>query len=297
DSPYSNGPSSWFLGCFALLKLVGLGMGAMLLWYEVDKYNPTLQSFCSGGKKVNCDSVLNSKYAKVFNGKLSLGSIGFSYFFGTFFYLLINGFSETSLAPLAFLSFAALPIVALSAFYQGVAIKQWCKFCIAVQAVLLMEGMTAFLGGFHLFGMEFGPLTLLLALLLIPIPLWKWLRPMLEGKKAINLHRRGLKKIKNNPDVFLGLLSKTRKTTKDTNALGITFRNKSAKYNVLKVCNPYCGPCASAHPILDELVKANKINLQILFTATADENDFRAKPVRHFLALDTKGDEKGTQRA
>ena len=297
DSPYSNGPSSLFLGGYALLKLVGLGMGTMLLWYEVDKYNPTLQSFCSGGKKVNCDSVLNSKYAKVFDGKLSLGSIGFSYFYGTFFFLLINGFSETSLAPLAYLSFAALPMVVLSAYYQGVAIKQWCKFCIVVQAVLLMEAVIAFLGGFHLFDMELESLSLLLALLLIPIPLWKWLKPLLEGKKEVNLHRRGLKKIKNNPDVFHGLLSKTRETTRDASGLGITFRNKNAKYDVLKVCNPYCGPCARAHPILDELVNDNKINLQILFTATTDENDYRAKPVRHFLAVDSKGDEKGTQRA
>ena len=55
------------VGGYTLLKLLGLATGTMLLWYEVDKYNPTLQSFCSGGKKVNCDSVLNSKYAKVFD--------------------------------------------------------------------------------------------------------------------------------------------------------------------------------------------------------------------------------------
>src|SRR5690606_27995354 len=44
------------VGGYTLLKLLGLATGTMLLWYEVDKYNPTLQSFCSGGKKVNCDS-------------------------------------------------------------------------------------------------------------------------------------------------------------------------------------------------------------------------------------------------
>ena len=50
-SPVMIGYNGFFLGAYVLLKLVGLAMGTMLLWYEADKYNPTLQSFCSGGKK------------------------------------------------------------------------------------------------------------------------------------------------------------------------------------------------------------------------------------------------------
>ncbi|OQD42718.1 hypothetical protein BUL40_09360 [Croceivirga radicis] len=297
NSPLIHGTDLLLLGGYALLKLVGLTMGGMLLWYEVDKYNPTLQSFCSGGKKVNCDSVLNSKYAKVFNGKLSLGLIGFTYFFGTFFFLLINGFSNISLTPLAYMGFAALPVVALSAYYQGVVIKQWCKFCIVVQAVLLLEATTAFLGGFHLARVEVSSLPLLIALLFIPIPIWKWLKPLMEKEKETNLYKRGLKKIKNNPDVLMGLLGKNRKIETPVEGLGITLKNDGARYDVIKVCNPYCGPCAKAHPVLEGLVEDNKINLQILFTATADKKDFKAKPVRHFLAIASKEDKKETQKA
>ena len=60
---------------YGLLKLLGLGMGSILLWYEVDRYNPVLQGFCSGDKKVNCDSVLNSRYSKMSNGHMSLMSL------------------------------------------------------------------------------------------------------------------------------------------------------------------------------------------------------------------------------
>ncbi len=87
-----------------------------------------------------------------------------------------------------------------------------------------------------------------------------------------------------------GLLAKTRKITTGTEGLGISLSNENAKYHVVKVCNPYCGPCAKAHPELEELVSKGKINLQILFTAHADENDMRRKPVSHFLALDAQGD-------
>src|SRR5690606_7977305 len=157
------------VGAYTLLKLLGLVIGTMLLWYEVDKYNPTLQSFCSGGKKINCDSVLNSKYAKIRNGNLSLGLISFSYFFGTLAFLLISSFQNASLAPLAFLSFVSLPMVVLSAYYQGVVIKQWCRFCIIVHSVLLMEASIAYLGGCPLMRLELSSIHLCLVLLLMPI--------------------------------------------------------------------------------------------------------------------------------
>jgi uncharacterized membrane protein/thiol-disulfide isomerase/thioredoxin len=272
-------------GAYTLLKVLGLAVGTMLLWYEVDKYNPTLQSFCSGGKKINCDSVLNSKYAKIRNVNLSLGLIGFSYFFGTLALLFVSGFQIASLGPLAYLSFAALPMVALSAYYQGVVIKQWCRFCIVVQTVLLLEASIAFLGGFHLIRLELTSMLLLMALLIMPIPIWNWLKPLLEKEKEANMYKRGLQKLKNNPDVFLGLLQKSRKIKTSIEGLGITLKNNTARYDVVKVCNPYCGPCAKAHPLLDELLREGKINLQILFTASTDEADRRNKPVKHFLAL------------
>ncbi|WP_026808950.1 vitamin K epoxide reductase family protein [Arenibacter latericius] len=289
-SPVMIGYNGFFLGAYVLLKLVGLAMGTMLLWYEVDKYNPTLQSFCSGGKKIDCDAVLGSKYAKVFNGNLSLNLVVFSYFFGTLSYLTITSFTSNSLLTLALLSSAALPLVMFSAYYQGVVIKQWCKFCFVVQGVLVLEMMTAFFGGFYETGMTWETQPLLFALLLIPIIAWNVLKPLLETKKETVLYKRGLKKIKNNPDVLQGLLAKTRKITAGTEGLGISLNNKYAKYNVVKVCNPYCGPCAKAHPVLEELVSKGKINLQVLFTAHTDEKDLKRKPVSHFLALDAHGD-------
>jgi uncharacterized membrane protein len=297
NSPFMQESGSLFLAGYTLLKLIGLTMGVMLLWYEVDKYNPTLQSFCLGSKKVNCDSVLSSKYAKVLNGKLSLGLLGFTYFFATLVFLLINGFSSATLMPLAYLSFAGLPMVVISAYYQGLVIKQWCKFCVVVQVVLLMEAAAVFLGGSHLFRTEINSLPLLMALILMPIPIWKWLKSLLENKKEVNLHKRNLKKIKNNQNVLEGLLTRTRKIENSTEGLGISLHAENVKYNIIEVCNPYCVPCARAHPVLEELTRAKKINLQIMFTASMEKDDFTTKPVKHFLAIASKGDKKVIQKA
>lgn len=282
---------------FSILKLVGLTAGVFLLWFDVDQYNPTLQSFCTGGKKINCNEVLKSKYASLFNGNLSLGVLGFSYFFATFGYLILYSFSSTAMALLSITSIITIPAIAISVYYQAAVIKQWCKFCITIQAVLVAEVGISFFGRFYKNTIATETLPLYVALFLIPILTWKLIKPLIEQQKETNVHKRGLKKIKANPFVLESLLSKSDKITNSTEGLGISITNENAKYNVIKVCNPYCGPCAKAHPVLEGLVHAGKINLQMLFMAKADGKDKKAKPVSHFLAIDSQKDKKQTQQA
>lgn len=298
NSPVILDSSTLFIGGYTLLNIVGLAMGTILLWYEVDKYNPTLQNFCTGGKKINCDSVLNSKYAKILGGKLSLGLVGFSYFFGTLGFLIIDGFKMSSMIPLSYLSLASLPFVILSGYYQGLVLKQWCKFCITVQLVLVLEALTILVGGFFYGDAEIQALPLLFALLLFPLPIWIRLKPLILKEKEFSIYKRGLKKLKNNPDVFEGLLSRTKAIEYNPNGLGIIFKNAKAKYDIIKVCNPYCTPCSKAHPILDELYEKGKINLQIIFTSYKNHKvDKGKKVIGHLLALNEKCNKKKAQEA
>lgn len=286
------------IASYTILKIIGLITGIFLLWFEIDQYNPKLQSFCTGGgasSKVNCNAVLGSKYAKLFKGSLSLSLFVFSYFFSTLIYLLINKFSASSLSTLGFFSFVSFPIIITSIYYQAFVIKQWCKFCIVIQIVILSEIAIAFLSESHK-AINVFELPLLGALFLIPIIGWKFIHPLLENQKEINLHKRSLKKLKNNPNVLETLLFKSRKIETSNEGLGISINNENAKYHIIKVCNPYCSPCAKAHPVLEDLVNAGKINLQVLFTAKSSE-DKMGKPVSHFLAIDEQGDKKKTQKA
>lgn len=294
---FSNVSYVLTVGLYAILKISGLIVGVALLWFEIDQYNPTLQSFCTGGSgsKVNCNAVLGSKYAKLFNDSLSLSLLVFSYFFATLGYLLINKFLVSSISTLSLFSFISFPIIAISIYYQAFVIKQWCKFCIVVQIIILAEIALAFFAGFFN-NFNIFDASLLGFLFFVPIIAWKFLKPLLENQKEVNLHKRGLKKIKNNPNVLEGLLVKSRKIETSTEGLGISIQNKEAKYHVIKVCNPYCGPCAKAHPVLESLVNAGKINLQILFTAKSVE-DRMGKPVSHFLAIDSKNEKHNTQKA
>jgi uncharacterized membrane protein len=293
----TNSSSIAYAIAYAVLKIVGIITGIMLLWFEVDQYNPIIQNFCSGSsKKINCNSVLSSEHSKLFKGALSLGLLGFSYFLGTFTYLIFNSFSSSALSILGLFSFVSIPIILLSIYYQAIVIKQWCKFCVIIQVSLLGEILISYLGDFYT-NISYDTMPALFLFLLIPILGWKLLKPLLEERKKINLLTRKYGKIKNNPNVLEALLMKSRKISTSPKGLGISFNKKPAKYNVIKVCSPYCGPCASAHPILEDLVNKGKINLQILFSVSNEENDLKTKPVSHFLAIDEKGNKNTTQHA
>lgn len=281
----SNSTPLYIQLVYPLIKLAGLIISIMLLWFEIDKYNPRLQNFCGGGNKVNCETVLESKYSKLFNGTISLSSLAFSYFFSTFLILLISEFSSDVTIFIGQLSFITFPAIIVSLYAQGIIIKKWCKFCVVLQAILVIEIVIALWNGFYLFPYTLIYIPSFFVLASIALLGWKVLKPILKQNKKGVINRRNFRRLKYNPNVFEVLLSKSRRISSNTDGLGFFFKVKNPKYHIIKVCNPYCEPCAKAHPVLNELYHNGNINLQIIFTASPDKRDYRALPVSHFLSI------------
>ena len=60
----------------------------------------------------------------------------------------------------------------------------------------------------------------------------------------------------------------------------------------------FCGPCAKAHPVLEEIVQHNKdVNVKVIFTATNAESDSTGKPVKHLLAIAANQNAQLTEQA
>lgn len=56
----------------------------------------------------------------------------------------------------------------------------------------------------------------------------------------------------------------------------------------MKVCNPYCGPCDKAHPILEDLIRHNQnVKLKIIYISRNNEFDKGRFIVKHLAALAT----------
>lgn len=273
-----------------LCKLAGIIISGLLLWYEIDKYNPTLQKICTGGGgKTNCNAILNSSKSKIFSW-LSWSEVGFFYFGGSF---LALGLYPSSTNIIAWLNVLALPYILFSIAYQKFIAKQWCPLCLAVQGLLLAEFIIGFTGAFLAAPREpFISFLQAVLLFLLPAAVWYFIKQHLLNEQENKTKKYELARLKNNTEIFTALLAAQKQVTHSAEGLGITLGNPNATNTIIKVCNPYCGPCAKAHPEIEKLIEQNNnLKVQIIFNATSEEDDYLAKPVRHLLAIAEKGDE------
>lgn len=295
---FRNGYNAIASVIYTLLILAGVITSALLLMFEIDQYNPGLQKVCRGGERTNCVAILQSKGSKIFGVHWSV--IGFSYFMGVLAVLLAGGiFCSKLLSAAAWLNICVLPYTIYSIYYQGKIVKQWCPMCLTVQILLILlfwnsiSGDLISISKFSFY--SFLPFFLSLCLVFLAVYL---LLPALKKTKLLKSTEKKLQRLKLNPQVFETLLYKQKKITESTEGLGITLGNPNGKIKLIKVCNPYCGPCAKAHPILDQLLENNvEIKLQIIFTTSAKtEMDERLLPVKHFMAIAKKYDLNFTQK-
>jgi protein-disulfide isomerase/uncharacterized membrane protein len=278
------------------ILLAGVVVTSLLLWYEMDKNNPVLQKVCTGIVKGNCNAILTGKQAKVFEW-LSWSEVGFFYFTGGLLTLL---FAENPIAILSWINILALPYTVFSVYYQWRVAKQWCVLCLAVQALLLLGGINVIANNF-LFPIpqfSFLPVVNCLLLFMLPVLIWYAVKPYILSLQQAKTTKREYLRIKFNTEIFDTLLKKQKQVTHSTDGLGITLGNANAAHELVKVCNPYCGPCSKAHPEIEKLLEQNNnIKARIIFTATNDENDRAAQPVKHLIAIADNNDEVQIKKA
>jgi len=286
---------------FTLLNLTGFAIGALLLLHEIDQNNQALKQVCQAGKKVNCSVILNSKASKIFGFNWS--SVGFCYFTGMLMAVLVSGITNpATLQLLSWINLLALPYVLFSIYYQWWVAKQWCILCIAIQGLLVLQIIIAWTGNFHnslpLESMSSAPwVTIAVSFVFVAMAILLLIPALKEAKKSRQKILE-LQRLKHNPQIFEALLAKQKTIEKPDNNLGITIGNINRVYKILNVCNPYCEPCASAHPAMEALAANNEeVCFQVIFTATGDEHDINRAPVTHMLAIDSKNKQAQTKKA
>ncbi len=285
-----------------ITKLMGIAFTGLLLVLEVDKTNAFVKNICSAGKQTDCDAVINSKAGKIFG--ISWGEAGFFYFASTLLFSLLPGIPMAMKMPwLAITATLTAPYIVFSLYYQYKVVKQWCPLCLAVQGVLALELLWAIVF-FWASDTKIGEamtgqmMALVLVCVLAPLTAWYWVKPSLIKAKAEAQYRYSYKRLLYNPEYFNHLLQQQPQAPDGWQSLGITIGNPAAPNTILKVCNPYCGPCASAHPVLEDIVNHNdQVKLTVIFTATNQPEDSKAPPVKHLMAIAAKGDRAMAQKA
>lgn len=284
----------------ALIKLIGSATAVLLLVYETDKTNAFVKNICSAGGHTNCDAVLGSRGAKILG--VSWGEIGFIYFSATTLWLLLPNisFADKKLW-LAIANAFAAPYILFSIYYQWHVVKKWCPLCLAVQVVIFSELLWSIISFWNInHSLSFNHFQLMIGAfcILLPIVSWYGLKPVIVKAKDADLYKSAFKRLQYNPQIFIGLLQQQAKAPDGWQHLGIKIGNPAGINKIIKVCNPYCGPCARVHPILEDILKhSSNVELTIIFKVKNGEQDIEATVVKHLLAIAAEDNIKKTQQS
>lgn len=276
--------------------VVGIVITSLLLWYEIDKNNPLLQKVCTGIAKGNCNAILTGKASKVFSW-LSWSEVGFFYFVGSLLALL---FIPNAINILAWLNILALPYTIFSVYYQWRVAKQWCVLCLAVQALFVLGAANVLANNFLLPSILLSFLQIASCILLFGLPalIWYSVKPFVLKLQEEKTTKRQYLRIKFNAEIFETLLKKQKQITISTDGIGIDIGNPKAKNEIIKVCNPYCGACAIAHPKIDEIIDHNNnVKAKIIFATPNDVDNVNFKTVQYLLAIAAMENSQITHKA
>jgi uncharacterized membrane protein len=292
---------SWQLLSLSLFKTAGLITAILLLVQAIDSNNPMVQVLCKGVGKSDCDAILSSKAAKVFDG-LSWSEVGFFYFGGTWLLLLFGGGSPAVWQALALLNFVSLPYTVYSIYYQARVAKQWCVLCCTVQALLWLEFIPL------VYQFKSMPLTLapgwggawstVLVCMAVPVILWVSIKPLFLKLQTLKPLKNQLRKFKYNADLFNRILTEQPRFAAPEESWSIVLGNAESENIITMVTNPYCPPCAKTHKLLDEFLEERMdVQARIVFTASNDEKDRKTPISRHLMALNELADKTIVRKA
>lgn len=285
----TNSLSLWSI-FFVVLLLIGCMAGGLLLIHEYNEYNPITSNLCHKTQKLNCSAVLQSKGASVWG--LSWSVIGTSYFMGLLMSLLITSFDQGVYVLTSILMFFALPYTLYSLFYQKVVLKQWCPLCLFVQFDIVSLFLLVQLSRSYVNIQLISAYTIITVagILLISFLLVYFIELYLKQLKAKEYYQWNLKRIKYSPSVFQKLLMDEEEIPVSTDGFGLNIGPKDAKFQILKVCSPYCGHCAHAQLSIDKLLaESDNVNLKVVFTSNPKYEGYKRTPIDTFLSVYYEG--------
>lgn len=273
---------SFLYNLFGFLSLAGIVISIAAFATELGIQSNTIKQVCGAVSKGGCETVLKSKLAKGALGRTPADA-AILYFTTQFIVYLADSIFIHSFSLLPYLALAGIAIVAVSIYTQAIILKQWCALCLGIAGVLTLQVIVSF---FIISGVSFNSVALfafiilLLTVILIPI------KTLAKNNIAAKPKLAELKKWKADAGLFMALIEKEQTIDTAIWQNDLLIGNPDAALLITVACNPYCGPCATAHEKLDELLhKFNgrlKVQLRLLCNPE-NETDKRTIVVKAIL--------------
>lgn len=278
---------SWQITGLLITTLTGLIIAVLIVQHELGISNELTEQLCRAGKHTDCDAVLHSKGSHL-SKWMNWADAGIVYFtsYSLLLVTLLYTQNTAGISLLAVLSCAAVPFTLFSLYYQWRVVKKWCTLCLLTVGVLWLQFalllpvtvpaplISGSLSKGELSNISFNTISFTAFMFSAVAAGWLLvIKPALQKNKELTDKNFSLLRFKNNPDVFKAFLKQQRKVDTAPFANDLQLRNPDAAVQIVVACNPYCGPCATAHKILHTLAEATDIGLTIRLSVNAENNE------------------------
>lgn len=263
---------------FFVLPFLGILFSIAALKDLFGTKSELINNFCNITSSSNCTTVVSSnkwKFFEVINFS-DLSIIFFSsQFLGLLSFLFIAD-TVTYFSSQNLLLIYSIPVLLISVYYQKFVEKKWCPICLVIISIILIE--LVYIYFLIPVSIKFlGLPSIIFIFIFTSISLvWFELKKLLLQKKTLKEFQfKGSRFMRNytifkNNLVASDLIKSTPMLPDETIFLG----SYTAPVKIIMVTNPYCGYCAKAHWVMEELLDkyAEKISFDIHFNYYDYEN-------------------------
>lgn len=272
-------------------KLSGLILGVLLILQNLDANNSFIKRLCTKGKKMDCNSILSSKAAKI-TDEISWSEVGFFYFVSSSLAILIYGGSLAVIQGLAFLSVLCLPYTFYSVYYQAFIAKKWCVLCTITQGILWIEFFISVQFLFiPLLKPSFNEVTGLLIIFLLPVTVWVFLKPYFKSRREVDTLKQQLWGFKSNAELFNALLVTQPYMEMPDDSYSLVLGSRNPSNIITLAAHPTCTPCRKAHNTLHTWLQSDEsLQVRIIYALDGESNQgINYKAVRHMMNVSLSG--------
>jgi hypothetical protein len=271
----------------------GIVIGYFLVTKDLGIKYASVESFCAveEDSRFDCNDILKSKGAQVF-GSVKLSELVLAYFAFQVVALVITTLSDASPAALQWLqlglALSTIPVMAYSLFYQRFVAQKWCKLCLLVNAVLLMQlgtEITKYLVAAPAFSRALALPWAGYAVLLVVVFAVVFLAKIF-GKLALQQFKSEYQalRIKNSAPVFTHLLKQAKAVSMAPFAEELTIGDPNASLQIVAVLNLHCNPCKEHFLQLADIVSVYPERISVRFRFLLSGRDIGRNPTSvHYL--------------
>jgi len=232
---------------YLLTSLVGCFFGFLLLSKDLGIENSKIESFCYSKKqnRSGCDDLLTSSGSSFLGFKLS--ELVLSFFVSQLLVLVIGGSDSDVLMAIYLFNVISIPFVIFSLYYQYFKAKVWCRLCLVVALICVVQVILLFNNiGFGLIP-TVEPIAVLLACFVVILSLIRILKVGFFSieKEWYRLIRYS--RLLGTADTFWSKLSKETKVDYELSDFELRVGSVDAPIQLMLVGNLYCNPCSEYH--------------------------------------------------